>query len=108
VAATILCDDPRIVNQERVLKIVVRNREEMDRNFRDFADAASHQSGLRDQSFRLTAYLVPAIITPTMGIGANDSLVVPDTWRPTMNIQQSNETCLTNLRDISTCPLSFY
>jgi hypothetical protein len=45
----------------------------MDRNFRDFADAASHQSGLRDQSFRLTAYLVPAIITATMGIGVNDS-----------------------------------
>jgi len=56
----------------------------------------------------LTAYLVPAIITATMGIGVNDSLVVPDTWRPIMNIQQSNETCLTNLRDISTCPLSFY
>ena len=40
--------------------------------------------------------------------GRHSFVVVADTWRPIMNKYDSDESFVTNLRNISTCPLSFY
>jgi len=69
---------------------------------------ASHRSRLRHASLRLTTDLVPVIVARIIGICAIDTFVLADTWRPVMSIPQSTDTWLTTLRDISTCPFSFY
>ncbi len=79
----------------------------MDRDIRASAGAASYPSRPSHASSRLTTYLVPAIIAQTICIGAIGMFLRP-VRGDRMTIPQFKETRLINLRDISTCPLSFY
>ena len=79
----------------------------MDRDIRPSAGAASRRGRPSHASSRLTTYLVPAIIAQTICIGAIGMFLRP-VRGDRMSIPQSKETRLINLRDISTCPLSFY
>ena len=79
----------------------------MDRDIRACTCTASRRGRPSHASLRLTTYLVPAIIAQTICIGAIGMFLRP-VRGDRMSIPQSKETRLINLRDISTCPLSFY